>query len=132
MSSFSDGFGGNISFPHFKVCNIIDLVHYGHIWYIMGIAICEMSATIIVVYLLSWLVASCPTQLLHQLWQCSKLFMNPSQEVDSTDPKDTDITGLLNFIDHCTVPRSCVNNPDNLNQVYVNFIKLGSSKCKQS
>ena len=61
-----------------------------------------------------------PTQLLHQHWQNSKLYMNPGQGVTSTTPKDSDISGLVNFIDHCTVPRGCVNNPDNLKQVNLN------------
>ena len=58
-----------------------------------------------------------PTQLLHQHWQASKLFMNPGQDVNSSGPKDTDISGLLNFIDHCKVPRGYVHYPDLLKQV---------------
>ena len=61
-----------------------------------------------------------PKQLLLHHWQCSKLYMNTGQDVTSTTPKDTDINGLLNFIDHCSVPRGCITNPDNLKQVNLN------------
>ena len=65
-----------------------------------------------------------PSQLLHQHWQASKLCMNPGQDANSSGPKDTDISGLLNFIDHCTVPRGYINNPDNIKQVYkIEFFK---------
>ena len=63
-----------------------------------------------------------PTQLLHQHWQSAKLFMNPGQDVNSTGPKNTDISGLINFMDHCTVPRGYVNNPDLLKQVHVIYL----------
>ena len=63
-----------------------------------------------------------PTQLLHQHWQAAKLFMNPGQDVTNTGPKDTDISGLINFMDHCTVPRGYVNNPDLLKQVHVIYL----------
>ena len=68
-----------------------------------------------------------PSQLLHQHWQVAKLFMNEGQDVSCTGPNNTDISGLLNFIDYCTVPRSCVTNPDNLSKVNINAIELYSN-----
>ena len=68
-----------------------------------------------------------PTKLLHQHWQCSKLYMNVGQDVTSTTPEDSDISGLINFIDHCSVPRGCVNNPDILKQV-IYYVKIANMK----
>ena len=68
-----------------------------------------------------------PKRLLQQHWQVAKLFMNVGQDVSSTGPNNTDISGLINFIDHCTVPRRCVNNPDNLSKVNINAIELYSN-----
>ena len=65
------------------------------------------------------------TKLLHQHWQVAKLFMNAGQDVSSTSPNNTDISGLLNFIDHCTVPKNYVTNQDNL--LKVNAIELESN-----
>ena len=67
-----------------------------------------------------------PSQLLHQHWQVAKLFMNAGN-VFSTGPNNTDISGLINFIDHCTVPKSYVTNQDNLGKVSINVIKLESN-----
>ena len=64
------------------------------------------------------------SKLLHQHWQVAKLFMNAGQDVSSADPNNTDISGLLNFIDNCTVPKSYVTNQDNLWKVCINAIKL--------
>ena len=69
-----------------------------------------------------------PTKLLHQHWQCSKMFMNTGQDVSSSGPKETDISALLNFVDHCTVPRGFVNNPDLLKQVVANVLTLYCDK----
>ena len=68
-----------------------------------------------------------PSQLLHQHWQVAKLLMNVGQDVLSTGPNNTDISGLINFIDHCTVPKSYVTNQDNLGKVSINVIKLYSN-----
>ena len=68
-----------------------------------------------------------PSQLLHQHWQVAKLFMNVGQDVFSTGPNNTDISGLINFIDHCTVPKSYVTNQNNLKKVSMNVIKLESN-----
>ena len=65
-----------------------------------------------------------PSQLLHQHWQVAKLFMNAGQDVSSTGPNNTDISGLLNFIDHCTVPKNYVTNQDNLWKVNINAMEL--------
>ena len=65
-----------------------------------------------------------PSQLLHQHWQVAKLFMNVGQDVFSTGPNNTDISGLINFIDHCTVPKRYITNQDNLRKVNINAIKL--------
>ena len=64
------------------------------------------------------------SKLLHQHWQVAKLFMNAGQDVSSVDPNNTDISGLLNFIDNCTVPKSYVTNQDNLWKVCINAIEL--------
>ena len=61
-----------------------------------------------------------PKQLVQHHWQCSKLFMNDGQDVNSTTPKDSDISGLINFIDHCSVPKGYVTNKGNLKQVNLN------------
>ena len=67
------------------------------------------------------------TKLLHQHWQVAKLFMNGGQDVFSTGPNNTDISGLINFIDNCTVPRRYVTNQDNIEEVSINVIKLESN-----
>ena len=58
-----------------------------------------------------------PTKLLHQHWQCAKLFMSPGQDVSSAGPEDTELAGLLTFIEHCTLPRYSIRNPDIIIQV---------------
>ena len=73
------------------------------------------------------LLNSDPTQLLHQPWQVAKLFMNAGQDVSSTGPHNTDISGLLNFIDHCTVPKRYITNQHNLKKVNINAIDLESN-----
>lgn len=50
-------------------------------------------------------------------WQMAKVFMNPGQKVASQDAKDSDLSGLLNFIDHCDIARQGVFHTGNITKV---------------
>ena len=43
-------------------------------------------------------------------WQVAKLFMNKGQEPTHVDPRETDISGIINFLSHCKIPRNAVKN----------------------
>ena len=50
-------------------------------------------------------------------WQLAKLFMNPGQKISVNNPKDTDLSGILNFIDHCVTARQDIQNTENIAKV---------------
>ena len=50
-------------------------------------------------------------------WEMMKVFMNPGQKVYQKSPKETDLSGLINFIDHCSVPNVDIQNKINISQV---------------
>ena len=43
-------------------------------------------------------------------WELAKLFMNQGQLPTQTSPSQTDLSGILNFLSHCKVPRNQVTN----------------------
>ena len=43
-------------------------------------------------------------------WQVAKMFMNRGQEPTVVHPRETDISGIINFLSHCKVPRNKVTN----------------------
>lgn len=49
-------------------------------------------------------------------WEMVKVYMNIGQKDFATQPsaKETDLSGLLNFIDHCLVPRVDIHDKDNI------------------
>lgn len=50
----------------------------------------------------------------NQPWQLAKLFMNPGQDVTNTIPGQTDLSGILNFLDHCTMAKAAILNTANI------------------
>ena len=57
-------------------------------------------------------------------WEMMKVFMNPGQKVYQKSPKDTDLSGLINFIDHCSVPNVDIQNKINISQVRTSNIAV--------
>lgn len=50
-------------------------------------------------------------------WQLAKVFMNQGQKSTDKEPKDTDLSGILNFIDHCCVARKDIMDTANISKV---------------
>ena len=44
-------------------------------------------------------------------YQLAKLFMNAGQLPTDKDPSETDLSGIINFLHHCKVPRNHITNP---------------------
>ena len=57
------------------------------------------------------------TDLHNQPWQLAKLFMNPGQDVNNTIPGQTDLSGILNFLDHCALAKTAILNTAKINAV---------------
>ena len=43
-------------------------------------------------------------------WQVAKLFMNRGQDPSHVHPRETDMSGIINFLFHCKIPRNAVTN----------------------
>ena len=43
-------------------------------------------------------------------WQIAKLFMNQGQLKTQVNPTEADMSGIINFLSHCRLPRSTVTN----------------------
>ena len=43
-------------------------------------------------------------------WQVAKLFMNRGQDPSHVHPRETDMSGIINFLSHCKIPRNAVTN----------------------
>ena len=52
-----------------------------------------------------------------EAWEMMKVFMNPGQKAYQKSPKDTDLSGLVNFIEHCSVPYIDIQNKSNIPKV---------------
>ena len=52
-----------------------------------------------------------------QPWELAKLFMNPGQLPTQTQTSQTDLSGIINFLSHCRVPRNHVTNVILLDEV---------------
>ena len=50
-------------------------------------------------------------------WELAKVFMNPGQKTSQRSPAETDLSGILNFIDHCAVARGDITNVHNISKV---------------
>ena len=50
-------------------------------------------------------------------WEMAKIFMNPGQKSSQRSPADTDLSGILNFIDHCALARRDITNTYNISKV---------------
>lgn len=50
-------------------------------------------------------------------WELAKLFMNQGQKACQTNPSQTDLSGVLNFLEHCKVPRNGVQNAQHIDEV---------------
>ena len=58
-----------------------------------------------------WNLGNCDTGQWHSHhWQVAKLFMNNGQEPTHVHPKETDMSGIINFLSHCKIPRNAVTN----------------------
>ena len=56
-------------------------------------------------------LANCNTAQLHSHhWQVAKLFMNSGQRPTDVHPRQTELSGILNFLAHCKIPRNAVKN----------------------
>ena len=53
----------------------------------------------------------------HEPWEMVKVYMNAGQKGTHKTPKDTDLSGILNFIDHCTVARGDISKTFNISKV---------------
>ena len=50
-------------------------------------------------------------------WEIAKCFMNPGQKRIQKCPGDCDVSGLLNFIDHCSILRNDIAHGQNISKV---------------
>lgn len=50
-------------------------------------------------------------------WEMAKVFMNPGQKAAQRSPFDTDLSGILNFIDHCSIAKGDIVNTFNISKV---------------
>ena len=50
-------------------------------------------------------------------WEMAKVFMNPGQKAAQRTPVDTDLSGILNFFDHCVVAKRSIVNTHNISKV---------------
>ena len=52
-------------------------------------------------------------------WNMAKVYMSPDLDPtqQSQNPQDTDLSNILNFIEHCSVPALAINDQNNLNGV---------------
>ena len=58
-----------------------------------------------------WNLGNCDTGLWHSHhWQVAKLFMNKGQDRKHVQPSETDMSGIINFLSHCKIPRKTVTN----------------------
>ena len=54
-------------------------------------------------------------------WEMMKVFMNPGQTAAQKDPSEADLSAILNFIDHCKIPRVDIYDQNNIKEVgYLN------------
>ena len=69
-------------------------------------------------------------------WEMAKVYMNFGQKGDHKSPKDTDLSGVLNFIDHCIIAKNDISNIYNISKViiplrkhaYSNILKISPPK----
>ena len=55
-------------------------------------------------------IKNCDVKLWHNVpWELAKLFMNPGQ-TSIQQPHETDLSGILNFLDHCLIPRNGIQH----------------------
>ena len=52
-------------------------------------------------------------------WQLAKLFMNRGQDVTTVSARQTDISGLLNLINHCDLARMDIQNTHNIEKASI-------------
>ena len=50
-------------------------------------------------------------------WEMAKVFMNAGQKATQRSPVDTDLSGILNFIDHCVVAKRSIVKTHNISKV---------------
>ena len=59
-------------------------------------------------------------------WEIAKVYMNKGQRLFAfqKNSQETDLSGLLNFIDHCRIPWVDIQNKDNITKVIQMFLVL--------
>ena len=72
-----------------------------------------------------WNLGNCDTAQWHSHhWQVAKLFMNRGQLPTQSMASQTDMSGVLNFISHCKVPRQKMGNILLVDEVGLTFTML--------
>ena len=63
-------------------------------------------------------LSNCDVRLWHtHHWHVAKLFMNQGQLSTQVNPSETDMSGIINFLSHCKVPRNMMTNVPLLDKV---------------
>ena len=67
-------------------------------------------------------------------WEMAKVFMNRGQKPIQRSPGDTDLSGILNFLDHCIVAKNKITHNGNISKVCkkkvsLSFFFLQNKKC---
>ena len=66
---------------------------------------------------------NCDVQLLHsEHWELAKIFMNDGQTSVQKTPRDTDLSGIINFLSHCKVAAAAISNIHIISQVRIEQI----------
>lgn len=52
-----------------------------------------------------------------EAWEMMKVFMNQGQKASQKNAEDFDLSAILNFLDHCCIPRVDLDNPTNIKKV---------------
>ena len=72
-----------------------------------------------------WNLDNCDTGQWHSHhWQVAKLFMNKGQEPTHVHPRETDMSGIINFLSHCKVPRNAVTNNGFFDKVSTRLLSI--------
>ena len=55
-------------------------------------------------------------------WVMAKVYMNRGQKGNHMTSKETDLSGILNFVDHCTLARNDISNTYNISKVSMKIL----------
>ena len=66
---------------------------------------------------------NCDVRLWHsEHWELAKIFMNDGQTSVQKTPRDTDLSGIINFLSHCKVAAAAISNIHIISQVRIEQI----------